>query len=670
MRGQSPKMYLTRSKAAPRKSSRLGKTPLKRYAISNTAQKKRKARKLTISPRVAESVSSLDVDNPRNTDGETLKMRTMIASTDADDWFSEDLEMFSLFTDEDWMSETSASFKSTVTSQSHQETNSGITSCVTNQDLVYRTTAGTPQEIECKMFSPQTTNLRSEIGKYRNSSKQLDACDHKNLAPDTSRKCYESCQQNAFILNTNSSKEINNAWEIEAHYEWNSGIAPVSKLTASPDQIHTLFKASLTPASVSKLQNAKGTPFLSTATSTKKLLAFQTPLILLKQDNAKEGETVAFCDHDEYSSCSLESDLRKEIEVQSRKIRSLKKKTSLLEKQYEAEQSLRNSSEASEAAAMESRDAAIAMLTEVMKAESNHARAATPRNVAGSKTYKDTGSDSYDLKSMQLSLEESNKCNYIVSIRSNSEKTSREPGKESSISNETGHGDKFLDNPCSILKIDSQHNTKSVQQCQGNSLMNNLTAKKRVGGRQDRELILQIKKDIEEIRVDFKKFRTLLINDIHEGNYLFRKCSERLMELIEDKTTNDRCELHPDASGTYCCRGSRCSTLANEFNANKWKKTAVGARASNASVSPRNKCCVSSYNPWETANSTGFGLREMWNKSLMILSKASRRVAAMTMMSLFVSFDRPQTKPTRNTVALLGVKDSECEVRMKSSTSK
>jgi hypothetical protein len=51
----------------------------------------------------------------------------------------------------------------------------------------------------------------------------------------------------------------------------------------------------------------------------------------------------------------------------------LKKKTSLLEKQYEAEQSLRNSSEASEAAAMESRDAAITMLTEVMRAESNHA---------------------------------------------------------------------------------------------------------------------------------------------------------------------------------------------------------------------------------------------------------------------------------------------------------
>mmetsp|Transcript_10434 Transcript_10434/g.15072 ORF Transcript_10434/g.15072 Transcript_10434/m.15072 type:complete len:559 (+) Transcript_10434:390-2066(+) len=553
--------------------------------------------------------------------------------------------MFSLFTEEDWMSETSASFKSTVTSQSHQETNSGIASCVTNQDMVDRSRAATPQEIECKIFSPQKTTTRSEIGKYTNSSKQLDDCDDKNLPPDTSRKCSEPCQRNKFILNTNASKEICNAWDIEALHEWNSGMAPVSKLTASPDQIHTLFKASLTPASLSKLQNAKGTPFQSTVTSTKKLLAFQTPLILPKQDNEEEGEAVAFCDRDEYSSCSLESDLRKEIEVQSRKIRSLKKKTSLLEKQYEAEQSLRNSSEASEAAAMESRDAAIAMLTEVMRAESNHTRAATPANAVGSKTYKDTGSDSCDPKSMQLSLEESNKCNYLVSIRSNFERTSTEPEREPSTSNENAHGDKFLNSPCSILKIDSQHNAKSVQQCQGNSLINNLTAEKRAGGMQDRALILQIRKDIEEIRVDFEKIRTLLINDIHEGNDFFRNCSERLMELIEDKSA-DRCELHPDASGTYCCRGSRSSKLSNEFNANTWKKSAVGAHASYASVSPRNKCCVSPYNPWEKANSTGLGLCEMWNKSLMILSKASRRVAAMTMMSLFVSFDGPKAKPT------------------------
>jgi hypothetical protein len=177
--------------------------------------------------------------------------------------------------------------------------------------MVDRSRAATPQEIECEIFSPQTT--RSEIGKYTNSSKQLDDCDDKNLPPDTSRMCSEPCQRNKFILNTNASNEICNAWDIEALHEWNSGMAPVSKLTASPDQIHMLFKASLTPASLSKLQNAKGTPFQSTVTSTKKLLAFQTPLVLPKQDNEEEGEAVAFCDRDEYSSCSLESDLRMEI---------------------------------------------------------------------------------------------------------------------------------------------------------------------------------------------------------------------------------------------------------------------------------------------------------------------------------------------------------------------
>lgn len=672
MSNQTPKIhYLTRSRAAPRKSNRLiGKTPNRKVFINTTAPKKVKRRKLNRGTVVADRMLYREVDN------------NSVSGTGSNNWIASTQQAlesgnFSGFANETFSSLklclTNPNRKTAYASEEPKEPSSGSTA----KSFVFQQGAHTDEKTPGRcvkfFFSPQaaTIGCKPEIQNQVKRRfvktpirglelRKCSSADAEFSFTNGSRKSSQLLQRKLSFLGEDADHSIEE-WEIYSAHDWAPMKVPMTPL----------------PSSTLHVPKSSGTSFSSLVSSPKKSVVFKTPVVFNEGDQKAERMPLSLHASREISSRSLEGELRKEIEEQNQRIRSLKRKASLLEQQYEAEQLLRSSSEASEVAAMESRNAAIAMLTEVMRTEKNHIHSSLSESEEdsrendstvtlceetikqGEEELKDDGSQTVARISMQechdvlknAQTQADDDCGKRNDVRLPEKNMNYAENSSTNLATRKASLERKLQAPKSVnfacnklstkspnvlfdlhTRSDNYEKGRTVTSGEEISMRRSTAIDLGVQGGQDRELtaeIVEMRRSLESLRIDCTNFCSSTEKEIREAKKMLQECHKLFMNLVvADKTSFEKMPL----------LSANLNVKGHSFGLPILESISPGAHPK---LSARGYSDVSSCVMWKKSNVTAFD--DMWNESLLILPPQLRNIVGKSMVTIYTAFYRKES---------------------------
>jgi hypothetical protein len=679
MSNQTPKIhYLTRSRAAPRKSNRLiGKTPNRKVFINTTAPKKIKRRKLNRGVVVADGILYREVDNE------------VVSGTGNNDWIASTQQVLESGNFSGFANETFSSLKLCLTSPNRTSASAAEepkeqSSESTSKSFVFQQSAHTDEKTSITpdkrvkfFFSPQATTIgcKPEIQNHVKrryvktpirglESRKCSSADAEFSLANGSRR-YSQLLQRKISFFGEEADHSSEEWEMYCSHDWAPLKVPMTPL----------------PSSTLHVPRSSGNSFPSLVSSPKKSVVFKTPVVINEGDQKAERMFLSLHDSLEISSRSLEGELRKEIEEQNQRIRSLKRKASLLEQQYEAEQLLRSSSEASEVAAMESRNAAIAMLTEVMRTEKNHIHSSLSESEddsrendstvtvcketikQGREELKDDDSQKVERISMQechgiqknAQTQADDDCSKWDDVRLHEKNMNYAENSSINLATRKTSLERKLHTPKSVNFAGCKLTTKSpnvlfglhtrsencekgrtVMSRQEVSMSRSTVLDLGVPGGQDRALTLEIKemrRSLENLRVDCSNFSSSTEKEIREAKKMLQECHMLLMNLIvADKTSLEKMPL---LSANF--------SKGYSFGLPVLDSISPGAHTK---LSTRGYSDVGSCAMWKKSNHTAFD--DMWNESLLILPPQLRNIVGKSMVTIYTAFYRKESDSKLN----------------------